>query len=991
MIETDKVMRTEARIPSATYRLQFNRQFTFKDALRLVDYLAELGISDIYASPLFVAQPGSPHGYDIIDHSRFNPDLGTEEDFIALARSLKERGLGIIMDAVPNHMSIGGGANPWWNDVLENGPSSPYARYFDIDWHPPKADLADKVLLPMLGEQYGRVLENHELTLKYEQGSFFIDYYETRLPIATGSYAHILSRMIELLQVRFGESHPDLPDLMELESITTAIGYLPPRTETDEERLRERYREQEVIKRRIDNLIEESEAVSLALQTTLEEFNGTRGKPSSFDRLERLLDDQAYRLSFWRVAADEINYRRFFDINELAAIRVEELEVFVAIHELILRLMRQGWVTGLRIDHVDGLFDPAQYLRDLQIECLNASWQSLGAGAAAGGVSSPSTQLRGDPARPNYIVVEKILGPDELLPADWAIYGTTGYGFLNLLNGIFIETRSRRAFERLYQAFIGEVIDFSDLVYQCKKLILRVAMSSELHVLARRLDRVSEQHRYTRDFTLNSLQYALSEVIACFPIYRTYTQIDQPEVNEEDQRHIRRAIQDAKRRNPAHAPSLFDFIGSLLLLDEPEGLTDEHRAERRNFVLRFQQLTSPVMAKGLEDTAFYRYFPLASLNEVGGEPSRFGVPIAAFHEQNQRRRQERPHGFSATSTHDTKRSEDVRVRINVLSEMPERWAQAIQQWRVLNQGKKIPLWSGEAPDGNDEYLIYQTLVGAWPIERLSPEALAEFTTRMEDYAIKAVLEAKVHSSWISPEEEYERGIRQFIRSILTPTPDNQFMIEMIEFCRPIARAGMFNSLSQLLLKITSPGAPDFYQGMELWNQSLVDPDNRRPVDFELRLALLNQIREAEQGDLRALLDHMMQHPEDGRIKMFLTRRALQFRRAHHDLFMNGEYQPLSVTGRLKNHVLAFARITPTDSVIIAAARFFTSLGVPERLPIGQEVWEEAAITLDKRLIRGSYRNVLTGEVLTLDPKTTRGRLALAEVFARLPVAMLERL
>jgi (1->4)-alpha-D-glucan 1-alpha-D-glucosylmutase len=976
------------RIPSSSYRLQLNNQFTFKQAVGLVEYLYDLGISDCYISPLLAARAGSLHGYDITDHSRLNPEIGDEAEFAGFAQLLKDRGMGLILDVVPNHMCIAYGANQWWNDVLENGPSSPYARFFDIDWLPPKPDLAEKVLLPMLGEQYGRALENQELRLAYDRGSFLIRYYETRLPIAPRTYTNILEPLLEELR---SKNKVSPHDLMELESIITALRYLPPRSETDEARRKERHREKEVIKRRLDKLIEECKEARRALQEVLTEINGEPGNPRSFNRLERLLADQAYRLSYWRVAADEINYRRFFDINELAAIRVEEPEVFAAVHGLIFQLINQGQVTGLRIDHVDGLLDPMQYLNGLQDGFqLN---ESLSAAAAA--ESPPPLQSRQADASnlPAYIVVEKILGHDELLRPDWAVHGTTGYGFLNLLNEVFIDTANKLAFLLLYQRFTGQAINFSDLIYECKKLILRVAMSSELHVLARKLDRISEQLRNSRDFTLNSLQYALGELIACFPIYRTYIRVDQTEVNEEDQRHIRRAISEAKQRNPATSRSLFDFIGSLLLLEDPEGLSEEEIAERRNFVLRFQQLTGPVMAKGMEDTAFYRYFPLASLNEVGGDPARFGVTVEVLHDKNKQRMHERPHGLSATSTHDTKRSEDVRARLNVLSEMPAHWYRNILRWQKLNQDYKTRRTGMEAPDANDEYLIYQTLVGTWPlsprIEDRPGNELDEFCRRIEEYIIKAIREAKVHSSWISPNEAYEHGARRFIRAILELAPENRFLNEFTNFQQTIARAGMFNSLSQTLLKITSPGVPDFYQGTEIWDFSLVDPDNRRPVDFTQRRKLLAEIRDPERGDLLAFVERMMQRPEDGRIKMYLMKRALNFRRAQHELFATGDYQPLQVAGSKKDHVIAFSRTLRNKSVIVATGRFFSRLGPPDRLPIGRDAWHETFIVMERRMRFCRYRNVFTGEALAVSEQNNGSGLPLADLFSRLPVVMME--
>jgi (1->4)-alpha-D-glucan 1-alpha-D-glucosylmutase len=978
-----------SRIPSSSYRLQLNNQFSFKEAADLVEYLHDLGISDCYTSPFLSARAGSLHGYDITDHSRLNPEIGGEKEFARFAQLLKDHRMGLILDLVPNHMCIAFGANQWWNDVLENGPSSPYARFFDIDWLPPKPDLAEKVLLPMLGEQYGRVLENQELKLEYDRGSFHVRYYETRLPISPRSYTYIIDPLLEELRHRNKVSPHDL---MELESIITALRYLPPRSETDEAKRKERQREKEVIKRRLDKLIGECKEAREALQKALSEINGEPGAPRSFNRLERLLADQGYRLSYWRVAADEINYRRFFDINELAAIRVEEPEVFAAVHRLIFQLMRDGRVTGLRIDHVDGLFDPVQYLNDLQAGCIDSLNQPLGAAAPASQMPSNSRPTNA-PALPAYIVVEKILGHDEILRPDWLVHGTTGYGFMNLLNGVFVDTTGKQAFQALYERFTGQVVNFSDLVYESKKLILRVAMSSELTVLARKLDRISEQQRFSRDFTFNSLQYALGEVIASFPIYRTYTRLNQKEVNDEDQRHICHAIRDASQRNPAISRSLFDFIGSLLLLNDPEGLSEEQIAERRNFVLRFQQLTGPVMAKGMEDTAFYRYFPLASLNEVGGDPARFGITVEVFHDKNRQRMCERPHGLSATSTHDTKRSEDVRARLNVLSEMPAQWYRHILHWQKLNQGHKTQLNGMEAPDANDEYLIYQTLVGAWPLSpsrEVGPsEWRDEFHQRIEEYIIKAIREAKVHSSWISPNEAYEHGVRRFIRAMLEPEAENRFLNDFVDFQQTIALAGMFNSLSQTLLKITLPGVPDFYQGTEIWDFSLVDPDNRRLVDFTQRRRLLAEMREIERGDLLSFIERMMQQHEDGRIKMYLMQRALNFRRAQDELFVAGDYQPLQVTGSRKSHAIAFSRTMGNKSVLVATGRFFSRLGPPDRLPIGRDAWNDTAIVMEKKLKFCRYRNVFTGEVLKVTEDNNNIGLPLACVFSRLPVALLE--
>ena len=654
-------------LPTSTYRFQFNHNFTLKQASALIDYLSDLGITDCYASPLTLARRGSLHGYDVTDHSIINPEIGGEEQLVEFAYGLRSRDMGLILDTVPNHMCITHPSNGWWTDVLENGPSSPFARFFDIDWDPPKADLKNKVLLPVLGDQYGKVLENQQIKITCEGGTFALHFYEFVLPVAPRTWTLLLEPVLEKLRPILGESDSAV---VELASIVTALTYLPLRTETEPERVKERLREKEVIKGRLSALTETSADVRAAIDVSLTEINGVKGDPRSFDRLERLLEDQAYRLSFWGVATDEINYRRFFDINELAAIRVEEPEVFDAVHRLTLRLVQQGLITGLRIDHVDGLLDPGQYLRLLQKRCAEAQ---------ARNIEHPHSAVDSGRAYPFYVIAEKILTGPERLSKDWPVYGTTGYEFLNMLNSVFVEDRNGEQFRDLYGRFTGAQPDFRELVYQCKRLVLRASMSGEQNMLARRLDRISEQHRWSRDFTLNSLGRVLAEVIACFPVYRSYVTAT-GELTDDDRRYIRSAISHAKRRNPALSPSAFDFLASVLLLEHPKGLDEAARAERLQFTLQFQQLTSPVNAKGYEDTALYRFYPLASLNEVGGGPAPFGLSVQAFHAGNVRRLEEWPHGLSATTTHDTKRSEDVRARINVLSEIPDEWERAIWRW-----------------------------------------------------------------------------------------------------------------------------------------------------------------------------------------------------------------------------------------------------------------------------------------------------------------------
>ncbi len=966
---------TTLKVPIATYRVQLHRGFRLADVHALVPYLHDLGITDLYASPFFKARRESPHGYDVTDHTTINPEVGTDADLKDLASVLKQYKMGLLMDVVPNHMGIYDESNRWWQDVLENGPSSPYARFFDIDWAPPKEDLANKVLLPILGDQYGKVLENDELHLLYEGGAFFIAYHDRRFPIAPRTSTAILEPALERVRSIL---ETDDPHLIELESIITSLRHLPPRTETDPEKVRERQREKEVVKRRLATLLEDSRSVRRAIEEAVAETNGRRGDPRSFDRLEMLLANQPYRLCYWRVATDEINYRRFFDVNDLAAIRVEESEVFEAVHSLIFRLLREGHVTGLRIDHPDGLFDPEQYLRDLQWGCRQMF-------AEVGTVASRSRAS--GPDRACYVVVEKILARDERLPPYWAVHGTTGYDFLNLLNGVFVDPAGHGPFRDLYARFMRDTSSFGDLVYESKKLILDVTMASELHVLARRLDRISEQHRWSRDFTLSSLQQALREVIACFPVYRTYIRAPANVLGDEDRRHIMSAVRAAKRRNPAMSGSIFDFIAAVLLLRDPDGLGEPARAERRDFVMRFQQITGPVMAKGVEDTAFYRAYPLASLNEVGGSVDQFGVPVEEFHRRSAERLANWPYTLLATSTHDTKRSEDVRARINVLSEIPGLWERAIQRWRSWNCEKKIELESVEVPDANEEYLLYQTLIGAWSLEPLDEAAYGRFVERIERYMEKALKEAKIHTSWINPNDAYDQAVRNFVRAVLAASAENRFLADFVRFHARIARAGMVNALSQTLLKIGSPGVPDLYQGSELWDFSLVDPDNRRPVDFPRRLGVLAELRRGEARGLAPLIRELLTRWEDGRVKLFLTYKALNFRKAHAKLFLEGDYLPLSASGARKKHVLAFARRRGETWALVAVPRLVTKLSSRGKLPLGRRVWGENVLVLPQEA-PGCWVNAFVGETLKTSPAPHARVLPLRSIFHRFPVALL---
>jgi (1->4)-alpha-D-glucan 1-alpha-D-glucosylmutase len=987
------------RIPVSTYRLQFNSGFRFVDAAEIIPYLNLLGISDIYASPYFKARAGSLHGYDILDQNSLNPEIGSESEYEAMIGELKRCDMGQILDIVPNHMCIVGQGNAFWTDVLENGPSSICASFFDINWHPVKKELENKILIPILGEQYGKELENGELRLSFEEGSFYIYYYDHKLPIIPKTYGNILTLNIEGLEQELSDA---APQFQELKSIITALRHLPPTTEPDSERIAERYREKEVVKRRLWNLYQNSRAVREFIDRNVAAFNGTKGDPRSFDLLDRLLQEQVYRISHWRVATEEINYRRFFDINSLGAIRVEDQNVFEKSHELIFKLVKAGRITGLRIDHADGLQDPEEYIRRLQSACFIRmyggsveTWKPAGNEEEdkEAAIREKYERIVGaDPTyKPFYIIGEKILMKTEKLPDSWPVFGTTGYDFAIQVNGLFVDTANAKAFEALYSRFMQHRVDFQIAVYEKKKLVMQVAMSSEINTLGHYLNRISEQNRHTRDFTLNSLIRSIVEVIAFFPVYRTY--INSYDVSERDRQYIESTIGRAKRQNPAISASVFDFIRDVLLLNFPDAMLDEHKSAWLDFVKRFQQITGPVMAKGVEDTAFYLYNRLVSLNEVGGSPERFGISMEAFHGQNIERCKSRPLAMLSTSTHDTKRSEDVRARINVLSEIPDKWREALSRWSRQNRRLKMAVDGKLTPSRNEEYLLYQTLLGTWPFCGPEADEFAEFRCRIKEYMLKAMREAKVHTSWINPNSLHEDAVMYFIDSILKTSPQNNFLEDFESFQRLTAACGIFNSLSQTLLKITSPGIPDFYQGNELWDFSLVDPDNRRPVDYLLRRKLLDDLLQEESTvGLLETARELAANRNDGRIKLYLTRKALNFRRENRALFEAGRYLPLTVEGVYREHVCAFERFLNDSSVLVVVPRFCTRLvGDGAGLPLGPEVWLDTRIIQSFDTAAGCYRNVFTGEMLALDQREGGPGLALQEILSVFPVALLERI
>jgi len=1016
--------------PTSTYRLQLHHDFPFAAARRRLNYLADLGIGAVYASPILQAEPGSMHGYDIVDHGSIDEELGGEPEFARLAAELRRRGMGLLLDIVPNHMSVGAG-NRWWQDVLSFGRSSPYAGFFDIDWQPPRAEMANTVLLPLLGDQFGRVLDRGELQLTFADGGFGVRYYEHVLPLAPATYA-------EALQPALDRAAAALPaedeDLLELQSIITASRNLPPTTETDPERVEEGRREATVMRRRLQELCERSPAMQAAIVGAVATLNGEPNDPASHDALAALLAHQPYRLSHWRVATDEINYRRFFDVNGLAALRMERPEVFDATHALILRLLGEGSVQGLRIDHVDGLLDPHAYLWRLQARAAMLRCPEIveersggdGASKAAAEAEESNDPEAGEPVaetagvearitdqlrrgrgvavRPLYDVVEKILGHGERLPAAWPVDGTTGYDFLNALNGVFVDGSQRRALDAIYSAFTGERRRYRDVVYDAKKQIMRVVLASEVNVLALQLSRIAAADRRFRDFSLTALIAVLVETIACFPIYRTYVRPapaadGSAVISERDLLYIDLAVTRAKRLNPVVDPSIFDFIqGTLTLAGGTSGAGDP----RLDFALKFQQVTGPVMAKGVEDTAFYRYNRLLSLNEVGGDPDQFGVSPAAFHRQNGERQARYPLALLATSTHDTKRSEDVRARLNVLSELPDEWRTALRQWSRLNRKHGRTVRGERLPDRYDEYFLYQTIAGAWPLELLDADdepGFAAFAARLQAAMLKSVREAKRHTSWIAPNEAYEAALHQFIAALFAAPARNSFVQAARPFVRRLAAFGMVNSLAQTLLKLTCPGVPDLYQGCELWDFSLVDPDNRRPVDFDRRASALRELRARlanPHGDTAALAAELLQAWPDGRIKLLVTHCALRLRQRHPKLFGGeGSYSPLEVAGERAEHAVAFARRHGEGEIVVVVPRLPARLaravrGADDAAPLGDR-WGDTHVVLRGSEQGGCYRDVFTGARLMAESPEGEVRLPLVRLFATLPLALLERL
>jgi (1->4)-alpha-D-glucan 1-alpha-D-glucosylmutase len=879
-------------IPRATYRLQLRAGFGFSEAAAIAPYLARLGVSHVYLSPFFKARPGSAHGYDITDHNELNPELGKESDFASMIDAFRREGLGRILDFVPNHMGVWGADNPLWLDVLEWGPNSRYASWFDIDW------LAQhgKLLAPVLGAQYGEELRGGKLRLKFEaDGSFAVWVYEAhKLPICPLTFPHVL-----------GHEHPALDRMADL------FLDLPQWRPQAAERARS-------LKGELVSLADESGETRAAIESRVEAFN------NDWRELDRLISEQFWRVAFHRVAEDEINYRRFFNINDLAGLRVELTSVFAHAHARVFRMLESGEIDGLRIDHIDGLFDPKAYLE----------------------------ALRNGVRRPFYLVVEKILASHESLRADWPVEGTTGYDFANLSLGVLVDPEAEPAFTEAYLSFAGELEDFETVARDGKLRIMENEMASELNALGRRAARLASQSPMTADLTRALLQRAIKQMVASFPVYRAYLDFAWPPA-EADRRDIAWASASARRMDPDVHPSAFNFLQNVLMAETEKPPTQElsHTAALR-LAMTLQQFSGPVMAKGVEDTAFYRYNRFVALNEVGGAPDRFGLAPSALHKANAARAQRWPHAMLATATHDTKRGEDNRARLAVLSELPEQWRERVEAWSRVLRARRGDVQGVAAPDRVDEYMLYQMLVGSWPmdmLEDLRVDELEAYGARIHSALEKSLREAKRRSSWAEPNAEYEEAMQAFAREALR---SDKFLFSFLPFVQRVARLGVQNSLAQTVGKLTAPGVPDIYQGCELWDLSLVDPDNRRPVDFERCAAEMAELahRLEVPEERPSLFKTLMHQWRDGRVKLATIALLLALRREQPELFSSGDYHPIVIEGDRSDWVFGYVRAHRDEKLAVLIARF----------PAHREAepqWSAAARLPEGRwfdLIRGRY-------------------------------------
>jgi (1->4)-alpha-D-glucan 1-alpha-D-glucosylmutase len=929
------------QIPTATYRIQFNPGFGFNDAAGIVDYLADLGISHLYASPLFKARRGSSHGYDGVDPNRLNPQLGTSAEFGSLTRALQGRAMGLLLDIVPNHMAFDYD-NRMLADVLEKGPHSKYYRFFDIEWDHRDPGLRGRLLAPFLGKHYAECLVNGEIKLRYDETGFAVAYFDLKLPLRIESYSHILGHGLEKAKAAFGESQPDYNCFIEILDSLESLA-LPVDPAGHDNKIR-------FVKQTLWSTYCENSAIRQFIDDNLRLFNGEPGDADSFVLLDNILTQQFFRLCYWKVACDEINYRRFFSINELIALCQEKEAVFDHTHALLAELIEKHIVSGIRIDHIDGLGDPTGFLNQLRRRFKDV-----------------------------YILVEKILGSDERLPDEWPVQGTTGYEFAHMLNALFVRPENEKSFATVYDRFCGRAASFEDVVNSGKRRILETQMAGELDNLADYLKRFSNRTWSGRDFTLKRLKEALAEMLVRFPVYRSY--IDHQGPREADRRYFGSAVESAVLHRPhLHAEIL--FLQQLLLGEIGEDAADENSETRelgRQIAIRFQQLTAPLMAKGFEDTALYVYNRLLSLNDVGGDPRRFGCSPADFHAFVEERANRWPHAMNSTATHDSKRGEDVRARLNVLSEIPAEWGANLERWHTANRTKKIRLNGQEIPDKDEEYFLYQTLVGAFPF---GIRDLSDFIARISRYLVKAAREAKIYTSWLEPNEAHEAALTAFVERILHSSAEKGFWEAFLPFGQKIARYGTYNSFSQTLIKITAPGVPDFYQGTELPDLNLVDPDNRRPVNYVERAQILNEVQIQTCNRARSPVDELPADRCDGRLKLYLLAAALKIRKAHAGLFRNGRYIALRPAGPFHNHVIAFARHSGPEWSITVVPRFLTALVGEDEDPLGPGIWQDTVIGLPEEA-PARWKNIFTHEELTAD-----NRLALGDVLAVYPVALL---
>lgn len=922
--------------PRATYRIQLNHEFGFNALKAIVPYLASLGISEVYASPIFKARKNSLHGYDIVDPTCLNPELGTREEFDAMMDVVKAHHMTWMQDIVPNHMALDSD-NLMLMDIFENGKDSNFFNFFDIDWNHPYENMRGRMLVPILGKFYAQALEGGEILLSYGEEGFKINYYGYHFPLNVDSYAIVLHHDMEKLEQELVHN-PDLIQLLGIinlfKALANQIGDI-----AQSEQMRH-------AKSMLWHLYNNNSCVKDFIDKNLNFFNCKSKEGSSFDHLDHLISKQLFRLSFWKVATEEINYRRFFTISDLISVRVEDENIFQETHKLIFELLKLGKIQSIRVDHIDGLYDPEQYLKRLRIHMAD-----------------------------QYLVVEKILFPNEQMLSSWPIQGSTGYDYMNYVNGVFCVTDNKKSFERIYHSFAHVGEGYENLVCEKKRVIISKHLAGNIDNLAHHIKHISSHDRSGRDITLYGLRRALVEVMAHFPVYRTY--INGEVIDATDRLFIDVAIKKAKKKLPEFYFEL-DFIKKFLLLQYGPNVTQSDKASWINFVMHFQQLTGPVMAKGFEDTMLYVYNPLISLNEVGGSPQKFGFTSEEFHAFNAKKFTAMPHSMNATATHDTKRGEDTRARINVLSEIPQEWDACITAWRSINQDKKLTVDDALAPDSNDEYFLYQTLLGSMPFD----EKVDQFKDRVKEYFIKAIRESKRHTQWIKPAEDYENACMHFVDQILDKSQSNSFLESFIPFQKKIAAYGVINSLAQTTLKMTSPGIPDFYQGCEFWDLSMVDPDNRRAVDYDKRYQTLQAMINGGDQRIADDINYMLSHRSDPRIKLFIIHQLLKAMQKYENLFQRGNYTDLTVSGKFENHVLAFVRQYEQKTMIVIVPRFCTALVPSTQWPLSHDVWGDTFLSIPTGVV-GDYVNVVTNNDLKVSASCRMG-----DVLTTFPVAVL---